>query len=129
MVPLLHLVAGEGVWGRGRRLSPRPRTLVEKSSPVLIVLIVHNERHGCTKRVRRIFPLALLQPKTHPKVGTKKPVRSRSCILYAEVAITEQKFHGFAWFFEGAGIKSPHGYQTELLKIELQGEQYSPRVV
>jgi integrase len=46
----LHLLAGEGVWGRGRHLSPFPQKSFRNLSAVLFVL---KEHHRCASRFGR----------------------------------------------------------------------------
>ena len=55
-----YLLAGEGAWERGRRLSPLPQIVCRSLLHVLTVLIVHNKLHGCAWRGCRISQLALL---------------------------------------------------------------------
>src|SRR5712692_3762102 len=45
----LHLLAGEGVWGRGRRLSPLPRIPLEKSSS-------RSHRSHCSQKTAWLHP-------------------------------------------------------------------------
>jgi hypothetical protein len=47
----LHLLAGEGVWGRGRHLSPRPQ---QPFRNLFVVLFVHKNLDRCAS----IFGLA-----------------------------------------------------------------------
>ncbi len=46
----LHLLAGEGVWGRGRHLSPFPQKSFRNLPAVLFVLKKH---HRCASRFGR----------------------------------------------------------------------------
>src|ERR1700675_4627402 len=53
----LHLLAGEGVWGRGRRWSPLPQ---QPCRIPLLVLFVLRKLHRCTPRVcHQTFALLL----------------------------------------------------------------------
>src|SRR5215469_18132632 len=53
---LLHLLAGEGVWGRGRHLSPRPQQPLRN---LFVVLFVHKNLDRCTSIFGLTFGLAL----------------------------------------------------------------------
>src|SRR5215831_4840728 len=53
---LLHLLAGEGVWGRGRHLSPRPQQPLRN---LFLVLFVHKSLNRCASIVGLAFGLAL----------------------------------------------------------------------
>src|SRR5712664_1134331 len=52
----LHLLAGEGVWGRGRHLSPRPQ---QSFRILFVVLFVLKKHHRRTSRFGLGFGLLL----------------------------------------------------------------------
>src|SRR5260370_33560338 len=56
----LHLLAGEGAWGRGRNLSPFPQKSFRNLPAVLFALKKHHRcasRFGCTSRLDLLLDL------------------------------------------------------------------------